>query len=184
MRARCASGLEAVTASGDVWHGLAGLRKDNTGYDLRDLLIGSEGTLAIITAATLALHPRPAATMTALAACASLDDCVALLAAAQRRLGPGLTGFEVMNGFSLALVAQHMPQLRQPLPNAPWTVLVELSDSEGEAHARSRFEALLEVALESGQESRQASSSSTASCSTSDCPQASATGSTLQWRST
>ena len=148
-RALCL-GLEAVTAGGDIWYGLAGLRKDNTGYDLRDLLIGSEGTLAIITAATLALHPRPAATMTALAACASLDACVALLGAAQRRLGPGLTGFEVMNGFSLSLVAKHMPQLRQPLSRAPWTVLVELSDNEGEAHARAQFEGLLADALEAG----------------------------------
>jgi FAD/FMN-containing dehydrogenase len=148
-RALCL-GLEAVTASGDIWHGLAGLRKDNTGYDLRDLLIGSEGTLAIITAATLALHPRPAATMTALAACATLEDCVALLGAAQRRLGPGLTGFEVMNAFSLSLVAKHMPQLRQPLTGAPWAVLVELSDNEGEAHARTQFEGLLADALEAG----------------------------------
>ena len=148
-RALCL-GLEAVTAAGEVWHGLAGLRKDNTGYDLRDLLIGSEGTLAIITAATLALHPRPAATMTALAACATLDGCVALLAAAQRRLGPGLTGFEVMNAFSLALVARHFPQLRQPLPAGPWTVLVELSDNEGESHARAQFEGLLTDALAAG----------------------------------
>jgi FAD/FMN-containing dehydrogenase len=146
-RALCL-GLEAVTAAGEVWHGLAGLRKDNTGYDLRDLLIGSEGTLAIITAATLALHPRPVATMTALAACESLDDCVALLAAAQRGLGAGLTGFEVMNRFSLGLVARHFPQLRQPLPSGPWTVLVELSDNEGEAHARAQFEGLLADALE------------------------------------
>jgi FAD/FMN-containing dehydrogenase len=148
-RALCL-GLEAVTAGGNVWHGLAGLRKDNTGYDLRDLLIGSEGTLAIITAATLALHPQSAATMTALAACASLDDCVALLATAQRRLGPGLTGFEVMNAFSLGLVAKHMPQLRQPLPQVPWTVLVELSDSEGVSHARAQFEGLLADALDAG----------------------------------
>jgi FAD/FMN-containing dehydrogenase len=148
-RALCL-GLEAVTAAGDVWHGLAGLRKDNTGYDLRDLLIGSEGTLAIITAATLMLHPRPAATMTALATCASLDACVALLTAAQRRLGPGLTGFEVMDAYSLALVARHFAQLRQPLPGAPWTVLVELSDNEGENHARAQFEALLADALEAG----------------------------------
>ena len=148
-RALCL-GLEAVTAHGEVWHGLAGLRKDNTGYDLRDLLIGSEGTLAIITAATLVLHPRPMATMTALAACASLEDCVALLGAAQHRLGPGLTGFEVMNAFSLSLVAQHMPQLRQPLARAPWTVLVELSDHEGQAHARTQFEGLLADALEAG----------------------------------
>src|SRR6185436_19987409 len=68
-------GLEVVTAAGEVWNGLAGLRKDNTGYDLRDLFIGSEGTLGIITAATLKLHPRPAARLTALAACASLAQC-------------------------------------------------------------------------------------------------------------
>ena len=88
--------------------------------------------------------------MTALAACASLEACVALLAAAQRRLGPGLTGFEVMNDFSLALVARHFPQWRQPLPGAPWTVLVELSDNEGVDHARAQFEGLLAAALEAG----------------------------------
>ena len=148
-RALCL-GLEVVTATGEVWHGLSGLRKDNTGYDLRDLFVGSEGTLGVITAATLALHPRPAAEMTALASADSLEACVALLGLAHERLGPGLTGFEVMNAFSLALVARHMPQLRQPLAAAPWTVLVELSDSEGEAHARERFEGLLGDALERG----------------------------------
>lgn len=146
-RALCL-GLEVVTASGDIWHGLSGLRKDNTGYDLRDLFVGSEGTLGVITAATLALHPKPAAAMTALASAESLEACVALLGLAHERLGAGLTGFEVMNAFSLALVARHMPQLRQPLAPAPWTVLVELSDSEGEAHARDRFEGLLGDALE------------------------------------
>ena len=89
-------GLEVVTAQGEVWDGLSGLRKDNTGYDLRDLFIGSEGTLGIITAATLKLYPQPAASLTALATCATLDDCVALLGLAQARLGAGLTGFEVM----------------------------------------------------------------------------------------
>jgi FAD/FMN-containing dehydrogenase len=148
-RALCL-GIEAVTAGGEVLHGLHGLRKDNTGYDLRDLLIGSEGTLAVITAATLALQPQPAARMTALAACAGLADCVALLDAARRSLGPGLTGFEVMNALSLDLVARHMPQLRQPLGRSPWTVLLELSDSESDAHARDRFEALLGDALERG----------------------------------
>jgi FAD/FMN-containing dehydrogenase len=148
-RALCL-GLEVVTPAGDVWHGLSGLRKDNTGYDLRDLYIGSEGTLGIITAATLALHAKPAATMTAMAACAALDDCVALLGMAQQQLGAGLTGFEAMNAFSLSLVARHMPQLRQPLPSAQWTVLLELSDNEGEAHARERFEGLLGAALERG----------------------------------
>ena len=148
-RALCL-GLEAVTAQGEVWHGLAGLRKDNTGYDLRDLLIGSEGTLAIITAATLVLHARPAARMTALAACESVEQCVALLGLAQRRLGAGLTGFEVMNALSLALVGKHMPQLRQPLSASPWTALVELSDSEGAEHARTAFEAALAAALDEG----------------------------------
>ena len=148
-RALCL-GLEAVTAQGEVWHGLAGLRKDNTGYDLRDLLIGSEGTLAVITAATLVLHARPATRITALAACESVEHCVALLGMAQRRLGTGLTGFEIMNAFSLALVAKHMPQLRQPLPASPWTVLVELSDNESAEHARACFEAALGDALEAG----------------------------------
>ena len=148
-RALCL-GFEVVTPHGAVWHGLSGLRKDNTGYDLRDLYVGSEGTLGLITAATLALHPKPAATMTALAACGALDDAVALLTRAQAALGPGLTGFEVMNAFSLQLVARHFPQLRQPLGGAPWTVLIELADAEGEAHARERFEALLDEALEAG----------------------------------
>jgi len=154
-RALCL-GLEVVTASGEIWHGLSGLRKDNTGYDLRDLFIGSEGTLGIITAATLALQPKPAATMTALAACADLDAALDLLGRARTRLGPGLTGFEVMNAFSLTLVARHFPQLRPPFPaapgapTAPWTVLLELSDSEGEAPARERFESLLGAALEAG----------------------------------
>jgi FAD/FMN-containing dehydrogenase len=82
-------GLEVVTAAGEVWDGLSGLRKDNTGYDLRDLFIGSEGTLGIITAATMKLAPLPAATTTALAACGQLSDCVALLKLARARLGAG-----------------------------------------------------------------------------------------------
>ncbi len=143
-------GLEVVTAQGEVWDGLSGLRKDNTGYDLRDLFIGSEGTLGIITAATMKLAPRPAATTTALAACASLADCVSLLNLARRRLGAGLTGFEAMGRYALDLVARHFPTLPQPLPTAPWTVLLEQSDVEGEAQARARFEALLGAALEDG----------------------------------
>ena len=143
-------GLEVVTADGQVWDGLSGLRKDNTGYDLRDLFIGSEGTLGIITAATLKLHPRPAAMTTALAAAGSLQQCVALLGLAQARLGAGLTGFEVMNRFALDLVAKHFPALPQLLPQAAWTVLLEQSDNEGVAQARARFEALLEAAIEAG----------------------------------
>ena len=143
-------GLEVVTADGDVWDGLSGLRKDNTGYDLRDLFIGSEGTLGVITAATLKLYPQPAAVTTALAALPTMEAAVGLLQLAQARLGPGLTGFEVMGEFALGLVRKHFPQLTQPLPPVPWTVLLEQSDCEGVEHATALFEALLEAALERG----------------------------------
>ena len=148
-RALCL-GLEVVTASGEVWHGLAGLRKDNTGYDLQGLFIGSEGTLGVITAATLALYPRPAAVATALATLASLDAAVALLQLAQARLGSGLTGFEVMGDTALGLVRREFPQLAQPVSPAPWTALIECSDAESESHAQALFHALLESALERG----------------------------------
>ncbi len=143
-------GLEVVTADGEVWNGLSGLRKDNTGYDLRNLFVGSEGTLGIITAATMKLFPLPAAVTTALAACSDLARCVQLLSLAHARLGAGLTGFEVMNRFSLDLVARHFPALPRPLPQAPWTVLLENSDTENDAAARARMEGLLEAALGEG----------------------------------
>jgi len=146
-------GLEVVTAQGEVWHGTSGLRKDNTGYDLRDLLVGSEGTLGIITAATMKLYPLPAAQLTAWAAVPSLDHAVTLLGLAHRQLGAGLTGFEVMGQFALSLVGKHMPQLRVPFLGdeaTPYCVLLENSDSESEDHARARFEALLESAFEDG----------------------------------
>ncbi len=143
-------GLEVVTADGEIWDGLSGLRKDNTGYDLRDLIIGSEGTLGIITAATLKLFPQPATSITALACCSDLTQCVALLGLAQSQLGAGLTGFEVMNQFSLALVRRHFDQLAQPLPPAPWTVLLEYASADGPVQAHARFESLLETALDQG----------------------------------
>ena len=148
-------GLEVVTARGEIWHGLKGLRKDNTGYDLRDLFIGSEGTLGIITAATMRLHPQPLARLTAWAQVPCLEAAVALLGMTQRHLGPGLTGFEVMGHFAVGLVVRHMPQLKVPLwhetprAKAPgFFVLLEISDSESETHARARFEALMQAALE------------------------------------
>ena len=144
-------GLEVVTAQGDIWHGLTGLRKDNTGYDLRNLMIGSEGTLGIITAATMKLYPQPAAQLTAWAAVPSMEAAVELLGLAHQRLGPGLTGFEVMGQFALGLVDKHYPHLRVPLwKDTPWCVLLENSDSESEEHARVQFEALLETAMEQG----------------------------------
>ena len=144
-------GLEVVTAQGEIWDGLSGLRKDNTGYDLRDLFIGSEGTLGVITAATLKLYPRPAARLTAWAAVPSMQAAVDLLGLAHQHLGPGLTGFEVMGQFALGLVDKHFPQLRVPLwRDAPYCVLLENSDHENEEHARAQFEPLLEAALEAG----------------------------------
>lgn len=143
-------GLEVVTAAGDIWHGLSGLRKDNTGYDLRDLFIGSEGTLGIITAATMKLYPQPRERLTALAACSTLDEAVALLGLARERAGDALTGFEIMSHAALALVARELPQLAQPLGAAAWTVLLELSDAESAEHARCVFEGLLTSAVERG----------------------------------
>jgi FAD/FMN-containing dehydrogenase len=143
-------GLEVVTAAGEVWDGLSGLRKDNTGYDLRDLFIGSEGTLGVITAATLKLQPRALANVTAFAACASPVECVALLDLARARLGSGLTGFEVMGQFALDLVRRHFAQLVQPLPPGPWSVLIEYAASETQEVAKTRVDAMLEAALGQG----------------------------------
>lgn len=142
-------GLEVVTARGEIWDGLSGLRKDNTGYDLRDLFIGSEGTLGVITGATLKLYPLPASTLTAWAAVPSLEHAVKLLGLAHQQLGASLTGFEVMGQFALSLVAKHFTQMRVPLyGEAPYCVLLENADSESELHARTQFERLLETALE------------------------------------
>ena len=144
-------GLEVVTAQGEVWHGLTGLRKDNTGYDLRHLMIGSEGTLGIITAASLKLFAPPAVQLTAWVAVPDLEAAVRLLGLAHARLGPGLTGFEVMGQFALSLVARHYPELPMPLwQDTPWCVLLENSDPENETHARERFEDLLGQAMEDG----------------------------------
>ncbi|OTP69431.1 FAD-binding oxidoreductase [Caballeronia sordidicola] len=144
-------GLEVVTPQGDVWNGLRGLRKDNTGYDLRDLYIGAEGTLGIVTAAVMKLHPAPVARVTALAALESPHAALDFLATAQRYAGPLLTGFELMSDFALHLVTTHFPQMRYPFSEKHGqTVLLELSDNESEAHGRALFERLMEHAMEQG----------------------------------
>jgi FAD/FMN-containing dehydrogenase len=143
-------GLEVVTPAGELWQGLTGLRKNNTGYDLRDLLIGSEGTLGIITAATLKLYPAPASVVTALAACPSVEAAVGLLNLARTRLGATLTGFELMGRLALALVENHFPNLPRPLGPAPWMVLLELAGTEPESQERDRLAGLLGAALEQG----------------------------------
>jgi FAD/FMN-containing dehydrogenase len=144
-------GLEVVTAQGQVWDGLAGLRKDNTGYDLRDLFIGSEGTLGIITAATMKLHPLPAARLTAWLAVDGVDAASRLLALAHRQLAAGLIGFELMNQFALSLVDKHFAHLRTPLwREHPWCVLIDFFSNDEPAAAQAVFERFLELALESG----------------------------------
>ena len=144
-------GVEVVTADGQVWNGLRGLRKDNTGYDLRDLFIGSEGTLGVITAATLKMYPLPAARMTALAAVESPHAALRLLELAQRRLAATLTGFEMMSRLCGELVARHVPSAAVPLAAAnPYCVLLESSDPHSEANAAQTFERLLEEAFEAG----------------------------------
>ena len=144
-------GLEVVTPQGEVLDMLSGLRKDNTGYDLRDLYIGSEGTLGVITAATLRLYPQPRAQLTAWAAVPSVQAATELLNLARERLGASLTGFEMMAQFALELVDRHFPQLRVPLyQDTPYCVLLENSDQESEEHARALFESLLESAMEQG----------------------------------
>jgi FAD/FMN-containing dehydrogenase len=142
-------GLEVVTPEGEIWDGLRGLRKDNTGYDLRDLYIGAEGTLGIITAAVLKLYPQPAARVVAFVSVPSPDAALQLLALAQQRLGAALTAFELLTQTCLDLVLLHVPGTRRPVADAsPWYVLLEVSDATGEAHATQAIETFLETAME------------------------------------
>jgi FAD/FMN-containing dehydrogenase len=149
-----ALGLEVVTAEGEIWDGLRGLRKDNTGYDLRDLFIGSEGTLGVITAVTLKLYPLPVAQRTAMLALNSLEDAVTFLSKARAGFGASLTGFEVMAGPVLQAVVRLFGQQRIPFEGesaqSPWFALLELSDSESAEHAQARFEEVLGQAIEDG----------------------------------
>lgn len=142
-------GLEAVTASGEIWDGLRALRKDNTGYDLRDLFIGAEGTLGIITAAVIKLFPQPKSQLTAFAALASPDAALALLALAQEHCGAMLTGFELMSDFCLQLVNKHFPQLPQVFSTTyPQYVLMELSDHGTSEYINLQMEKLFAIAME------------------------------------
>ena len=150
-------GLEVVTAQGELWSSLHGLRKDNTGYDLRDLFVGSEGTLGIITAATLRLFPQPRAGVTAWATCRALADAVALMRRLRAAFDAELVGYEAMNPASLALVERHFAALRAPLPladaaGAPlWLVLVDLASPHDESTLRDRAEAALAASLAAGE---------------------------------
>ena len=121
-----ALGLEVVLADGRVWDGLRGLRKDNTGYDLKQLFIGAEGTLGIVTAAVLKLFPAPTAHVTALAGVNGVEQAVNLLRVAKQSLGERLTGFELISDFAFGLSRTHHPDLPDPLPGHPWFVLLQV----------------------------------------------------------
>ncbi len=135
-------GLEAVLPSGEIWHGLSRLRKDNTGYDLRNLLIGAEGTLGIITAASLKLFPRPAGIGTAVFQVASPEAAIDLLALARDRVGEAVSTFELIHRQGLDFLAEVLPDVRQPFRTPPeWSVLIELGLADGQ----SPFAALEEL---------------------------------------
>ncbi len=149
-RAQCL-GIEAVLADGSVWNGLGALKKDNTGYDLKDLLIGSEGTLGVITAATLKLWPRPAERATAFVPVADMASLLDLFRLAERRCGGMLTAFEFMSARTLAFVTAHIADTHAPFADTtPWSALIETSGLAADGQALAMLEAVLAQALEAG----------------------------------
>ncbi len=143
-------GLEAVLPSGEIWHGLKRLRKDNTGYDLRNLLIGSEGTLGVITAASLRLYPQPTARGAALMVVPDPAAALSLLALAQGQIAEGISAFELIGGMGLEFLTETMPQVRQPFANIPaWMVLIDLGLSGGQ-EPQEALETLFAEAHEQG----------------------------------
>jgi FAD/FMN-containing dehydrogenase len=143
-------GLEAVLPDGRLFEGLRSLRKDNTGYDLKQLFIGAEGTLGVITAAVLKLYPAPRSRATALAAVPDVDAAVRLLGMLRDALADRLVGFELMSAFSAALSRRHHPHLPDPLPGHPWYALVQADDAASDDAMPERVEAALGRAVEAG----------------------------------
>ena len=144
-------GIEAVLPDGRIWHGLRGLRKDNTGYDLKHLFIGAEGTLGIITAAVLKLFPRPRQTATAWLALRDPASAVELLSRLRGACGERVTGFEIVARPALELVLKHIPDTRDPLAVAlPWYVLAELTDTLTDVDLAGTLEAILGAEIEAG----------------------------------
>jgi FAD/FMN-containing dehydrogenase len=144
-------GLEVVLPDGQVWDGLRGLRKDNTGYDLKQLFIGAEGTLGVITAATVKLFPKPREIETAFLGLTRVEDVMALFARARAATADQLTAFELIPRAALDLALAHVPGTIDPLAlRHSWYVLIELSSSQTESGIRGLLERLLESALEEG----------------------------------
>jgi FAD/FMN-containing dehydrogenase len=141
-------GIEAVLPDGRVLSGLKALRKDNTGYDLKQLFIGAEGTMGVVTAASLKLFPRPRAHEVALAAVANARDALSLLHHLKGATG-AVAAFEVMNRLSVDLVIKNIPNMRDPLPGAPLLVLIEFEAMQAEG-LRAAVENALGAAIERG----------------------------------
>ena len=150
MRQLCL-GLEVVLPTGEIWNGLRRLKKDNTGYDLRDLFIGAEGTLGVITGAVLKLFPRPLGHEVAFAGLKSVQDALALFERASSRCGTALTGFELMPRLGVDFPTRHIPGVRDPLTGRhAWYVLVDISTSDAPETATRMMEALLAEGIEAG----------------------------------
>ena len=145
-----ALGLEVVLPSGEIWNGLRGLRKDNSGYDLKQLFIGAEGTLGIITAAVLKLFPLPQSVATAWMAISTPSAAVRLLGELQGAFGTGLNACELVSDIALGLVLKHIPGAQAPLARSPWHLLVEVSGESEEGVLRAALEGFLEQALKNG----------------------------------
>ncbi len=144
-------GLEVVLPDGRIWNGLRGLRKDNTGYDLKNLFIGAEGTLGVITAAVLKLYPQPVARATAWVQVASPADAVRLLNRLQATCADRVTAFELIGESALTLVLRHIPGARSPFNDSPaWSVLLELSDTSDDYGLAAMLQACLEEAVDFG----------------------------------
>ena len=143
-------GIEAVLPDGSILHGLKRLRKDNTGYDLRHLLIGAEGTLGIITAAALRLVPRPQREATAFLAVASPAAAVKLLAKLRGIAGESISAFEIISGMGLSFLAETFPDTRQPFETPPdWSVLIELG-TDAMSDPQAMLETLFAETFEEG----------------------------------
>ena len=144
-------GLEVVLPTGEILDSLNKLKKDNTGYDLRNLFIGAEGTLGVITAAVLKLFPKPAGRATAFLAVPSPEEALGLFDRARNAAGTGLTAFELMARVGVEFTTRHIPDVRDPLDrHYPWYVLMEISSGRSEDDARATLDAVLEHGMEHG----------------------------------
>ncbi|MCQ1573163.1 FAD-binding oxidoreductase [Neorhizobium galegae] len=144
-------GLEVVLPTGEIWDGLRRLKKDNTGYDLRDLFIGAEGTLGIITGAVLKLFPQPVGHQVAFAGLNSPADALKLFERASNLCGTALTGFELMPRIGIEFVVRHIEGVRDPLSEPhPWYALIDISTSDSAETAGSMVQSLLEQGFEAG----------------------------------